>query len=283
MGAGRLRETVAENSFYAGAAVFLMAALLVGSATQLAGNTASAGNDRAHKLQYERLSAGAAPAATGGDRASTARKRATSISLEVEVKDVENAQESTREEVERLNGIVNRVSLNREVGTRGSMTVRVPEENVSEFFTSMEDSWRVESRDSDTTDVTDRYTELELELENKRQELRRLEDLMNRTDSVESLVKIQERMGELRSRIQFLEVQLEELDRRVEYTEIRISFEQPQPLETEFELRESVRNAYQGVFQSMKLMIVGTGYLLPFAAVAALAYGVRRFIKQRRQ
>ncbi|MDY6768881.1 MAG: DUF4349 domain-containing protein, partial [Candidatus Nanohaloarchaea archaeon] len=136
--------------------------------------------------------------------------------------------------------------------------------------------WTVESRDTSVEDVTRRHTELSLELRNKRQELRQLENLMNRTDDVENLIKIQERMGELRTRIQYLENEMAELEERVEYATVTITMEEASAFETRFELRRAATDAYRGAFKSVNLMIVGTGYLLPFAALFAVLYLVKR-------
>lgn len=207
------------------------------------------------------------------------RKKVTSYNLDFKVPDVQKAMDSTATSASSYGGYVDSSNFNRDRGVNGYMTVRVPENNVTGFISDLENDYNLQSKSKNIDDVTEQYTELELELKNKRQELRRLEELMNRTEDVDSLIKIQERMSELRSRIQYLESRLEDLDKRVEYTRVHIQFEGPAPITTEFGLRDSVQQAYQGIFSSINLIIVGVGYLLPFAVIIGVVYAARRRLR----
>lgn len=207
--------------------------------------------------------------------ASTDRKQVTRYNIDFRVPDVQKAIDQAASTAESYGGYAESQNFNRDRGVNGYVTVRVPEDNVSAFISNLEGEWRLESKSRNVDDVTDQYTELELELQNKRQELNRLEELVNQTDEVESLIKIQERMSELRSRIQYLENRLTDLDQRVEYTRIHLQFEGPAPITTEFGLRDSIQQAYRGIFSSINLIIVGIGYLLPFAVIVGLFYTAR--------
>lgn len=206
---------------------------------------------------------------TTQDESST-RKIVTTVRTTLRVEDVSTAQEAVRRQVEEYNGFIKSTSIDQRNEVSGRMTVAVPDENLSEFTSGLESSYRVESQSSDRTDVTDRYNELEAELESKKKEMRQLEELMNRSESVSELVKIQDRMSELRSRINFLQKQLEDLDERVTYSKVYITFEGPELLKAEFDLRKTLFDAYRGVFQSIRLMILGAAYLLPFAVLVGL-------------
>lgn len=264
-------------------AVLLVAAVGLGGFTSLMNN--QAGLSSGQSLQTaEAGSTGAlsydARDSAKVDQAASERKRIETYSLRYEAQDVRDAVSSTSQIAESYGGYITSENFenNGERGNSASVTVRVPSENVSNYMQDLEaESWDLESRNRNVEDVTERYTELELELENKRQELRRLEELMNSTNETDSLIKIQERMGELRSRIQYLETQLEDIDRRVDYTEIDMHFEEPEPITSEFELRGSFKDAYQAVFTMINWLIVGTGYLLP----VGLLYGVYRLITGR--
>ncbi|MFB6207819.1 MAG: DUF4349 domain-containing protein [Candidatus Nanohaloarchaea archaeon] len=269
-----------DNTLVFGVAAFLLLSLLVGGLTQV---NPLGYSSAPQKTTYD---AGVPTADAGsGDytqstEADDGRKKITRYSVSLEVPDVQDAQADTRSLVNSYNGFVDSSRYSKNYGESGSMTVRVPEQNASEFIEELESRWKLESSSKDSDDVTDRYTELELELKNRKQELKRLEELMNQTSDVDSLIKIQERMSELRSRIQYLESRLEDLDRRIEYTQVRIEFSEPEPLTAEFDLRESFADAYRGIFSSLNLIIVGAGKLLPFALIVGLVYGLRRWLRR---
>jgi len=201
---------------------------------------------------------------------SSEQKIVTTVTTTLKVQDVVRAQEDIRQRVDQYNGFIESSSIDQRNKVSGSMAVAVPDGNLSEFTEGLENSYRVESQSSDRTDVTDQYNELEAELESKKQEMEQLERLMNRSENVSDLVDIQERMSELRSRINFLQKQLEDLDERVTYSRVYITFEGPELLKASFDLKETFFQAYRAIFESIKLMIVGTAYLIPFAVVIGL-------------
>lgn len=272
-------------------AIAFLAVLLTGFIVQggwVDGGTQSLAAQSGSPVEYDAAQrpVAADSGSAGGDatveyaaeRGSQDRMQVTRVRMDIDVPDVDAAQTEIEAMTEDYRGFVEDTSLSREFGDRGRMEVRVPEENRSAFMADIETQWTVDSRETNVQDVTQRHTELSLELENKRQELRQLESLMNRTDDVENLIRIQERMGELRTRIQYLENEMMELEDRVEYATITITMEESQAFETRFELRRAATDAYRGMFDSVNLMIVGTGYLLPFVVVFALLYlGKRRW------
>lgn len=207
---------------------------------------------------------------SGIDPGSSDRKVVTTVRTTLKVDDVATAQESTQQLVDDYNGFIESSSIDKRSEISGRMTVAVPAENLSGFMSGLESNYKVKSKNTDRTDVTDRYNELEAELNSKQQEMQQLEDLMNRSENVSDLVEIQERMSELRSRIDYLQKQLDNLDERVDYSTVHITFEGPELLKASFDIQETFFDAYRAIFESIRLMILGAAYLLPFAAIIGL-------------
>lgn len=248
------------------------------------GQLAYSGGSSAHSLTRD-ASVESDRGGSGGTDTSAERKRIERIDLDFEVPDVNAAVDTAKARAGELGGYTESEDFNRRYGESADVTVRVPKSNVSAFMEDVENrgDWKLQSKNRNIDDVTDRYNELEVELRNKKQELNRLEQLINQTNSTESLIKIQERMGELRSRIQYLSQELEDIDNQVDYTRIRISFEEPEPITAEFNIRESVRDGYRGIFKSLNLMIVGTGYLLPFGLIYLIYRGIKNYRESEEQ
>lgn len=210
---------------------------------------------------------------------STNRKIVTTIRTTLRVNDVAEAQENTRQLVKQYNGFIESSSIDKRNEVSGRMTVAIPEKNLSQFTNDLEADYRVESQNSDRTDVTDRYNELEAELDSKKQEMEQLKGLMNKSENVSDLVKIQERMSELRSRINFLQKQLEDLEERINYSKVYVTYEGPELLKASFDVQETFFQAYQGVFESIRLMILGAAYLLPFIMFIGLYKVLRKRVR----
>jgi polyhydroxyalkanoate synthesis regulator phasin len=218
------------------------------------------------------------PGPETGATDTTERRRAVSVDLSFEVGDVGLAVDSAASLARESGGFVEDEELDRSGRNTGGVEARVPDGNASGFLRSLEgrEGWSLESRNRRVEDLTASYTETELELENKRQELRRLEELVNQTGEVSTLVDLQERMSEVRSRVQFLEQRLETLRTRTSFTEFTVRFEEPATLSTSFELDESLNRSYQAFFDSVEFLVVAIGWLLPVALLLLVGYGVYR-------
>jgi len=261
----------------------LLGALIVGfTASTFQATSLSGGNNHytTYNSQTQDLAASKGLADTTAPRTeadsgsatsgSSEQKIVTTVRTTLKVKDVAAAQDGVRQQVNQYNGFIESSSIDQRNEVSGRMTVAVPDENLSEFTSGLENSYEVKSQSSDRTDVTDRYNELEAELDSKKQEMRQLEELMNRSENVSDLVEIQERMSELRSRINFLQKQLDDLDERVTYSKVYITFEGPELLKASFDLKETFFQAYRAIVESVRLMILGAAYLLPFLVVIGL-------------
>lgn len=269
------------------AVLSLLAVLLVGFAVQSSGpQLLSASNPEDLAMQKSRLPA--TTGVSGGSGGAVADTRtdyeAVTVYMDIEVEDVSDALDSVQVLSENYAGNVQHSSLQRnEEADRGSITVQVPKSNHSEFLSELEDIGEINSKTTNSADLEERYTELSLELKNKRQELQKLEELMNNTEEVESLIKIQERMSELRSRIQFLENSLSDLDKRIDYVSIDISLSEPEPFTSELDIRQSFVDAYEALLSSIRTIIVGVGYLIPFAVLWLIFSKSRNLLKNRRE
>lgn len=229
-------------------------------------------------------------AATGldgrsGDTAyqDTERKKATRITMELQVRDVKQSEQEIRQQVTDSNGYVSSSYINTKSTNTGDINVRIPTNRTSQFISSIEEIGKIQSKRENAEDVTDQYNEIETELESKKQELERLRSLMNQTDNVSDLIQIQERIGELNSRINYLEQRKTRLDSRIEYTEIDIELEQPTPLNTGFEPRQSLSQSYKGFFNTVSFIIISIGYLIPIVIIGIIAYSGLKLAKRLRK
>lgn len=217
-------------------------------------------------------SSGAADSASPGSRSD--RKIITTVRMTLDVSSVSSAMTLIESDVDSYNGFIESSSISRGEGNTGRMTVAVPSEDLDRFESGISDSWEVESRDVDREDVTDSYNELEAEIESLRTEYSRLQELINQTDDVENLIKIQERMSEVRGKIDYKQQRIERMDENIEYSKVHITLEGPKTFESRFGLRDTLSSAYSALFRSLELMILGGAYLLPVAAL----YGLYRLV-----
>lgn len=254
----------------------LLILLLTGFVSTTVNDLGASGQHYEASGDVVRQTATSADAAETSSGSSTSQKIITTVQMTLKVDDVDAAMNDVESEVRSMNGFVESSSRSKGGSNRGMMTVAVPEDRLSEFEEDVEGSYRIESRNVDRTDVTDNYNELETEIESLRTEHQRLRELINRTDEVETLIKIQERLSQVRSQINYKQQRLDRLEEDISYSKVYITFEGPESFESRFDLRQTFTEAYQAVFDSFKLIVIGAAYLLPFAAI----YGLYRLIRR---
>lgn len=212
--------------------------------------------------------------------ASSGDKVVTTYRMTLEVSNVDSAMEDIESGVRTRGGFVESSSRSQDRENSGSLTVSVPGNISGAYESDLENRYDVKSKDVDRRDVTDNYNELEAEIESLETEYERLNDLINRTDDVETLVRLQERMSTVRSRLDYKQQHLERLDEDVEYSTFHLNLQGPQSFESRFKLQQTLSDAYTAVFDSLRLMIVGAAYSLPLVLLYAVYLGRRR-VKDR--
>jgi hypothetical protein len=263
----------------------LIAVLAVGFIAQSSAINPVSNSKATPQTQDMALERDLAPAsgASGGEADSYQRSdyQAISSDISLEVKEVSTSLDEIRDLTDSYAGEVDYSSLRKDKTDSGHVNVKVPKTNYTGYISELESIGELESKSINTEDLEDQYTELSLELENKKQELQRLQKLMNRTDSVENTIKIQERMSELRSRIQYLENRLSDMDERIDYVRISVNLQEPEPFTSEFEIRDAFVDSYRALLSSIRMIIVGAGYLVPLAVVWMAFRKSRKFLKTR--
>lgn len=208
------------------------------------------------------FSGAADSAETGSDT-----KVVTSYRMTLKVSNIDSAIEDIESETRARGGFIESSSRSRDRQNRGSLTVSVPANASEGFENDLEERYEVRSKDVDRTDVTDSYNELEAEVESLKTEYQRLNELINQTDDVSTLVDIQERLSTVRSQLNYKQQRLDQLEQDIQYSTFHINLEGPQSFENRFDLQKTVSDAYSSVFDSLRLIILGTGYLVPFGLI----------------
>lgn len=274
-----IKQKILSNQLYSIAGV-LAAMLVVGAVAGTFGLTNSPDNANYHRQSTTTADTSLAFSGSSGLERNSGGMTAETSNIRIVASNVEASMIQIERLVEDFNGSIEHSSVNKDTQTSAYLRLKVPDDRREDFITRLEEYGKIESKSMDSTDLEETYTQQRLELENKRQELDRLEELINQTEEVEDLIKIQERMSELRSRIQYLENSLENIEERTSMTAISIQIEQRETFVSEFDLVEAFTSAYKGFFNSIRLIIVGAGYVLPLLLIGAGLIGIRRLLER---
>lgn len=147
-----------------------------------------------------------APQASGDP----ARKLIYDGTLRLAVADFEATADRARELAQELGGYLQSL-------TDDQLTLRIPAERWNEAIERFEQLGDVVGRRLEVRDVTEEFTDLEIQLANARALRQRLEELLARAEDVEAALKIEVELGRVRTEIERLEGRLRFLSNRVAF------------------------------------------------------------------
>lgn len=108
-----------------------------------------------------------------------------------------------------------------------TLSIRVPERNYADFIAALESGeGRVAYKEIDSRDVTERYLDLEMRLDNKRSYLQRYRDLLKRAGTIKEILEIEEQIRQLEEEIESAEGSLRYLDNQVSYSTLDLTLTQ---------------------------------------------------------
>jgi hypothetical protein len=147
------------------------------------------------------------------------RKLVRTVELGLEVKATSEAAEELRQVAARLGGYVGNVNAWRVDGLmRYTMTLRVPTERLDEALAAAKKlAWRIDREQQTVEDVTDQYIDLDARMKTLRgtedELLALLAESRRRKSEVDDIMKVYERLTEIRSQIEEIQGKLVALEK----------------------------------------------------------------------
>lgn len=190
-----------------------------------------------------------APAADS-DQAASGHKLIKNVSLNVETKEFDVLMPALEGRVRELGGYIENLETyngSRYSGNKNNryanMTVRIPQNRLDDFVGSVSDIGNVVRRSDSVNDVTMTYVDTESRRNALKTEYNRLLELMERAETLEEILTLEDRLTTLRYQLENLESQLRTMDNQVDYSTVHLTISEVQeltPVEEEEEEEETV-------------------------------------------
>jgi len=170
----------------------------------------------------------------------------------------------------------------------GNVSVRVPVEKFEETMSAIKELATLVKSDTSTgQDVTEQYTDLQAQLRNAKAQEETYLAILKQARTVEDTLKVQERLGQIRSVIESYEGRLKYLENTTSYSTISVSLEEEATVRAptkEFRLSAIFKNAVQTLVSAAQdlaagliyVVIVWGGILLPIALLAWIVWKIRK-------
>ncbi len=222
---------------------------------------------------------------------STERMIVYTVRVRLEVQDTEKAVTDITAIVSQHKGYVSGAEMTRDSQGRmyGTLTVRIPAASLDTAQQQIEGTaLRVQSRNRNSSDVTDQYTDLNARLTNLEATEKELRELLattrERTGKAEDILAIYNRLTEVRGQIEQIKGQMNVLSKTSEFATMTIELTpQAQVVEPEGWLAsETAREALRALVQTLQalasLAIWVILYMLPLFIILMIPLGILALI-----
>lgn len=209
-----------------------------------------------------------------------------SASVSVETTDFDESLAKLDALVKRYGGFVEASSLNGSnyySQARGyapsrsaDYTLRIPSARFSELMSSLSELGNVPYSHTFTENITAQYYDVDARLTACRTQETRLLEMMAKAETVEDLIRIEDRLAELRYQIDSLQSTLKNWDRQVSYSSVNLTLTEVAvytPTETPgylTQLKDAVVEGFAATGRFFRDLSLGLAELLPLLIVVAV-------------
>lgn len=167
------------------------------------------------------------------DVTATDRKLIKTVDMDVETREFDYLMATVEEQVKALGGYIenlntyNGSSYSGYRGTRNAdLTIRIPKQQLDAFLDTVSGASNVIRRSDNVEDVTLAYVDLESHRDALRTEQTRLLELLERAETIEDIITIEERLSNVRYQLESMESQLRTYDNKVDYSTVYLNIDE---------------------------------------------------------
>ena len=161
------------------------------------------------------------------------------------------------------------------------LIARIPEGNYEQFWEkSIKGVSAFERKERSVNDVTDQFIDINARLKNKKSLEERYLLLLNKANSISSMMEIEEELSKLRGDIESIEGRLRKMSNQISYATVELTFFESKPVTYEFgqKFQTGFTNGWNGFIYVLVLMM----NLWPFILLCLGVYLGRKFYRKRK-
>ena len=158
------------------------------------------------------------------------------------------------------------------------IVARIPASKLDFFVTDVSESSNITSKNESAEDVTLQYADVEAHKESLKIEQQRLNELLEKADTLENIIELENRLAEVRYEIESYESRLRTMNNQVVYSTVNLSVREvkeytPEPIEEKSfgqRLAEEFMYSCENAWETIQDFIIGFISFLPMLIVLLL-------------
>lgn len=157
------------------------------------------------------------------------RKLIKTVNMTVETNDMDGLLNDIESKLENVGGYIEYSNIDngsakyKNSSRSASLTIRVPSKSLDSFLNNVSDISNVITKNTDVTDVTLQYVDVEAKKESLKTQEKRLLELLGEADSIDEIIYIDEKLTEIQYQMDSAERQLRSYDNQVDYSTISLN------------------------------------------------------------
>lgn len=176
-------------------------------------------------------------------------------------------------------------------GKSGSIVARIPSEKLNQFLNASKSFGNISSQSQSIEDITMRYTDVEARQKSLQVEFDRILELVKKADKLEDVIRLEERLSQIRYELDSLKSQIKGMDNDVSYSTINMDIYEVALLESsdESKISDRIKSAFSkslyNLENDIKNIIVGFFAVIPYIVVIGIIllmiFGITRRLKDK--
>ena len=165
-----------------------------------------------------------------------------------------------------------------------ALTIRVPNNNFEKLAEALIKDEKVNSKTINSEDVTDQYVDLTTRIRTKKAVEQRYRELLAKAGTVEEILKVEEKIGEVREEIEAKEGQLKYLNDRVQYSTLTLTITEYYEDIHEDSFFTKIFNGLKGGWEGLKIFFIVIAWLWPLWLITGAGLWILlRYLKKRKK
>lgn len=222
------------------------------------------------------------------------RKVIYTSDVSIETEQFEESVSTIRALLDETGGYVSSTSQwgsNSDGSRRGDYTCRVPAEHYRAFLSGLQGAGNVYSLNEYTDDITTQYVDVQARLDSLQNQKERLEELAKEAEDIDTLLSIEDKLGEVQYQLESYTAQMRTFDNQVDYSTVVISLREVRKVSEGVTFGSRIRAAFSGSWENFvdgaQSFVIWLIYALPgliiLAVILCIAIPlIRRYRKRRR-
>ena len=167
-----------------------------------------------------------------------------------------------------------------------NLSIRVPSDKYDSLLNRISGiAFKVDSKYSNTDDVTERYYDLQSRIQNKKELEKRYREILTKANEVKDILEIERNLNEVRTDIEMMEGQFNYLNNQIKFSSLQVQFYEELPYELNSPKKKGfwvrIFNAVDNGWQVFLTVFVGLVTLWPFYLAGGLVFVLVMYLKRR--